>query len=89
MAHTTTLRAQGATRASDARFSSPCSSRACMYFISPARPAAIQLGKYSNSRASAAGATPASSKPDSKAASFTIDVRSGMEFTADFRSEVP
>src|SRR5580692_12510116 len=71
MAQTTTLRAQGAAFASDARFNRPCSSRASRYFISPACPSAIQRGKYSNSGASSTAAMPTSSKPASAAARVT------------------
>src|SRR6266849_4107562 len=67
MAHTITLRAQGATRASVARLSSPVSSRACMYFISPCFPSAIQAGKTCNSPKSRTGAMPQRSNPASRA----------------------
>src|ERR1022692_3957719 len=66
MAQTTTLRAQGATRASEPRLRSPRSSSASIYFISPARPAAIHSGKCLSSAASAAGAMPARAMPDGK-----------------------
>src|SRR5580704_7454317 len=83
MAHTTTLRAQGAACASDARLRRPCSSRASRYFISPACPSATQRGKYSNSGASSAGVTPTRSNPASVAARITTAVisvdRSMME----------
>src|SRR5581483_699379 len=87
MAHTITLCAQGATRASDARFRAPRSSRASMYFISPACPAAIHSGNRSSSRASAAGAIPARSNPAAQAARFTMDLMSCAVFTADSLAE--
>src|ERR1700674_3776939 len=71
MAHTTTLRAHEAARASDARFRRPCSSRASKYLISPAWPSAIQRGKYSSSGESSTGAMPTSSNPAPVAARVT------------------
>src|SRR5277367_6307356 len=67
MAQTITLRAQGATRASVARFSSPASLRDSMYFISPCFPSAIQAGKTSSSPKSRTGAMPQRSNPASRA----------------------
>src|SRR5271157_2521096 len=67
MAHTTTLRAQGATRASDARLSFPVSSRASIYFIWPCFPSAIHGGKTCNSPKSRTGAMPQRSNPASRA----------------------
>src|SRR5579859_749211 len=81
MAQTTTLLAQGATRLSEPRLSSPCASRASIYFISPARPAAIQAGKCLSSAVSAAGAMPARSNPASLAARWTTDFMSEVEVT--------
>jgi len=74
MAQTTTLLAQGAADRNEARFNSPASSRASMYFISPAWPAAIHWGKCCSSENSRTGAIPASSKPASLAACFTHEV---------------
>src|ERR1700723_3761196 len=71
MAHTTTLRAHEAARASDARFRWPCSSRASKYLISPAWPSAIQRGKYASSGESSTGAMPTSSNPAPVAARIT------------------
>src|SRR5208283_1911639 len=71
MAHTITDRAHGAVDCNEARFSLPSSSRASMYFISPARPEAIHASKWRNSAKSPTGATPASSKPALRAVFFT------------------
>src|SRR2546425_6268272 len=68
MAHTITLRAQGTADRREARLRCPASSRASMYFISPARPAAIHAGKWSSSGKSRTGAIPARSKPALRAA---------------------
>src|SRR5882757_780345 len=84
MAQTTTLRAHGATLASDARFRSPLSLQASRYFISPARPAAIHVGKCSSSGESEAGAIPDRSKPACSAARLTIAFTSLIEFVTDF-----
>jgi hypothetical protein len=67
MAHTITLRAQGATRSSDTRLSCPVSSRASMYLISPCFPSAIHAGKTRNSAKSRTGAMPQRSNPASRA----------------------
>src|SRR5450755_2810595 len=67
MAQTMTLRAHGATRASDARLSSPGSSRASMYFMSPCLPFAIHAGKTRNSANSRMGAMPQRSNPAARA----------------------
>src|SRR5438309_7536133 len=79
MPHTITLLHHGATRDSEARLRSPCWSRASMYFISPARPAAIHAGKCSSSLASAAGAIPARLNPALAAAFLTRDSRPEIE----------
>src|SRR5215467_9591903 len=81
MAQTITLRAHGATLARDARFNDPCSSRASRYFISPACPAAIHLGKWLSSGESVAGAMPQRSKPAVWAARFmTVLISSILNF---------
>src|SRR5580658_1170064 len=77
MAHTITLRAQGATRASAARLSSPVSSRASMYFISPCFLSAIHWGKTCNSVKSRTGAMPLRSNPAARANCLMRVVRSG------------
>src|ERR1700723_415548 len=82
MAHTTTLRAHEAARASDARFRWPCSSRASKYLISPAWPSAIQRGKYASSGESSTGAMPTSSNPAPVAARITALVISVDRSTA-------
>src|SRR5208282_6018374 len=71
MAHTITERAHGAVDCKEDRLSLPASSRASMYFILPARPAAIHASKWRNSLKSWTAAVPASSKPALRAASFT------------------
>src|ERR1700704_2190844 len=83
MAHTITLRAQGATRASDARLSSPTSSQASMYFISPCFPSAIQAGKTCNSAKSRTGVMPQSSNPASRAHCLMRVGRSESKGAAD------
>src|SRR5271169_2252763 len=81
MAHTTTLRAQGATRASEARLSSPAASllRASMYFISPCLPSAIQAGKTCSSPKSRTGAMPQRSNPAARAHCLMRVGRSGSK----------
>src|SRR4029077_5471138 len=83
MAHTITLRAQGATRASDARLSSPASSRASMYFISPCFPSAIQLGKTCNSAKSRTGEMAQRSNPALGGHCFVRGERLGDKWAAD------
>src|SRR5215470_3656222 len=63
-----TLRAHGNTEPSEARRKFPASSRDSRYFISPARPAAIQSGKRANSGKLPTAAIPESSNPASRAA---------------------
>src|ERR1039457_1205697 len=77
MAHTTTLRAQGATRDSDARLSLPALSRPSMYFISPCFPSAIHSGNTCNSAKSRTGAMPQRSNPASRAHRLMRVGRSG------------
>src|SRR5690242_18581315 len=81
MAQTTTVRVHGATAFREARFSSPVSPRALRYFISPAWPSSIHRGKYSSSGKSRTAATPASSKPASAAARFTISSSTALQLT--------
>src|SRR5208282_1970000 len=80
MAHTTTLRAQGATRASDARLSSPASSCASMYFISPFFPSAIHGGKRGNSPKSRTGAMPQRSNRAARAHRLMRGGRAGSKW---------
>src|SRR5712691_4713236 len=78
MAQTITLLDHGTAVFRDARLRRPWSSRAAIYFISPAFPAAIQSGKYSSSPKSRTGAMPARSKPAWFAARFTKSEIWGM-----------
>src|SRR5690349_8425631 len=58
-----------------------------MYFISPARPAAIHAGNDLSSGASPTGAIPDRSNPTSAALCFTTATRSGLRYAFGMRTQ--